>query len=121
VVARKHHQRHQLAEWLTRRSIVLSSTVIPGIGRKGFKNVVSGTPVQNEIDDGFNQTTSANSFIQIDPFVNGESVANEDVVVWYGASFIHNDAGNLNINPDRSGMIISGSHVVGPDIRPIRW
>lgn len=86
-----------------------------------YKEVIGGSALQNELDDGFNQTTSANSFIQIDPFVNGESVANTDVVVWYGASFIHNDAGNLTLNPDRTGMVITGSHVFGPDIRPVRW
>ncbi|MEP6903368.1 MAG: hypothetical protein ABJA66_16695, partial [Actinomycetota bacterium] len=86
-----------------------------------YKNVVGGTNLQNEIDDGFNQTTSQNAFIQIDPFVNNESVVNQDVVVWYGAHFLHNDAGNVRLNSDRNGFIISGSHVVGPDIRPVRW
>jgi hypothetical protein len=86
-----------------------------------YKNVVGGTALQNEIDDGFNQTTSQNSFIQIDPFVNGESVVDQDVVVWYGGHFLHNDGGNARINPDRSGFIITGEHVVGPDIRPVRW
>ena len=86
-----------------------------------YKNVVGGTPVQNEIDDGFNQTTSQNAFIQINPFLNNESVDNQDVVVWYAGHFIHNDAANVQINPDRSGFILSGDHVVGPDIRPIRW
>ncbi|HKX83710.1 MAG TPA: hypothetical protein VJL58_05805, partial [Pyrinomonadaceae bacterium] len=84
-----------------------------------YKNVVGGTPVQNEIDDGINCTTCAAAYIQIDPFVNSESVANQDLVVWYGAHFIHNDGDNL-LNPDRSGFVISGEHVVGPDLRPIR-
>lgn len=84
-----------------------------------YKSVVGGTPVQNEIDDGFNQTTSQNSFIQIDSFLNNESLVNQDVVVWYGAHFIHADATNLsgNISPE----VISGEHVVGPDLRPVRW
>jgi hypothetical protein len=86
-----------------------------------YKLVVGGTPLQNEIDDGFNQTTSQNAFIQINPFLNNESVDNQDVVVWYGAHFIHADAGNVQLNPDRSGLVLSGDHVVGPDIRPIRW
>jgi len=86
-----------------------------------YKNVVGGTAFQNELDDGFNQTTSQNAFIQIDQFANNESVVDQDVVVWYGSHFLHNDAGNLTLNADRSGIVISGSHVVGPDLRPVRW
>ena len=86
-----------------------------------YKNIVGGTPVQNEIDDGFNITTSPNAFIQIDPFVNGESLDNQDIVVWYGAHFRHDDAENAQLNPDRSGLILTGDHVVGPDLRPVRW
>lgn len=85
-----------------------------------YKNVIGGTTVQNEIDDGFNQTTSSNAFIQIDPFVNGESTVDQDVVVWYGAHFVHSDGGNL-LDPSRSGLVLTGNHVVGPDLRPIRW
>jgi hypothetical protein len=85
-----------------------------------YKNVVGGTALQNELDDGFNSTTSSQAFIKIDPFANGESVANQDVVVWYGASFIHADGANL-LHPSRGGEVITGSHVVGPDILPVRW
>lgn len=89
-----------------------------------YKNVDGGTALQNEIDDGVN-CSSVNQIcpdmrININPFVNGESVDNEDVVVWYGAHFLHNDSQNL-IDPNRSGLALSGSHVVGPDIRPVRW
>ena len=104
----------------------LSDGVVDAFGGHDFwvlryKNVVGGTNVQNEIDDGFNQTTSQNAFIQIDPFVNGESVENQDVVLWYGAHFVHDDTANARLSPDRSGLIISGEHVVGPDIRPVQW
>jgi negative regulator of replication initiation len=85
-----------------------------------YKNVVGGTAVQNEIDDGINCTTCQSAFIQIDPFINNESVVDQDLVVWYGAHFVHADGANL-IDPDRSGLVLSGSHVVGPDIRPVRW
>jgi hypothetical protein len=85
-----------------------------------YKNVVGGTAVQNEIDDGINCTTCASSFIQIDPFINNESVVDQDLVVWYGGHFIHSDGANL-LDPDRSGLVLSGAHVVGPDIRPVRW
>ena len=78
------------------------------------------TPLQQELDDGFNQTTSQNAFIQIDNFLGGESIVDQDVVVWYGAHFIHNDGANV-WNPDRSPEHITGDHVVGPDLRPVRW
>lgn len=78
------------------------------------------TPFQQELDDGFNQTTSQNAFIQIDQFINGESIADQDVVVWYGGHFVHSDGANI-WNPDRSPEHITGDHVVGPDIRPVRW
>jgi hypothetical protein len=80
------------------------------------------TPVQLELDDGFNQTTSSNAFIHIDTFVNGESIDNQDVVVWYGAHFIH--AGEpASFNPSRDGSVdtLSGNHVVGPDLKPVQW
>ncbi len=90
-----------------------------------YKSVVGGTNLQNEIDDGWNSiggncTTNGGSCINIDRFINGESVVNQDVVVWYGAHFVHADGNNL-LEPDRSPSILSGSHVVGPDIRPVRW
>jgi hypothetical protein len=90
-----------------------------------YKNVVGGDNFQNEIDDGWDSvggqcTTTGGSCINITPFLNDESVVNEDVVIWYGAHFIHSDGANL-LDPDRSPTILSGSHVVGPDIRPVRW
>ncbi|MCY7376237.1 MAG: hypothetical protein LH472_09740 [Pyrinomonadaceae bacterium] len=90
-----------------------------------YKNVAGGSNVQNEIDDGWssiggNCTATSGSCINITPFLNNESVVNQDVVVWYGAHFVHADGANL-LNPDRSPSILSGSHVVGPDLRPVRW
>jgi hypothetical protein len=85
-----------------------------------YKNVAGGTNLQNEIDDGFNQTTSSNAFIQIDSFLTNESVADQDLVVWYGAHFAHTDGAN-RLDSSRNGLVISGEHVVGPDLRPVRW
>ncbi len=90
-----------------------------------YKSVAGGTNVQNEIDDGWssiggNCTATGGSCININSFLNNESVVNQDVVVWYGAHFVHADGANL-LNPDRSPSILSGSHVVGPDLRPVRW
>lgn len=82
-----------------------------------YKFVSGGSALQNEFDDGFNQTTSANAFIQIDPFVNGESIVDQDVVVWYGGHFLHSDFANRPGSPE----VLGTSHVVGPDLRPVRW
>jgi hypothetical protein len=87
-----------------------------------YQNVVGGTPVQNEIDDGITCVTcpGLTGAIQIAPFISGESIVDQDLVVWYGAHFNHHDDSNL-IDPNRSPEVLSGSHVVGPDLRPVRW
>ena len=87
-----------------------------------YKSVVGGTAVQNEIDDGETcvNCTNTTAPIRINPFINGESTVDQDLVIWYGAHFIHNDGANL-LDPNRSPEVLSGSHVVGPDLRPIRW
>jgi hypothetical protein len=87
-----------------------------------YKSVIGGTPVQNEIDDGETCVNCNNSTApaRITPFINGESVVGEDVVVWYGAHFIHADGANL-IDPDRTPEVLGSYHVVGPDLRPVRW
>lgn len=78
-----------------------------------------GNPIQ--LEDGITCVTCSTAFIQIDPFINGESVAYQDVVVWYGAHFLHSDGSNL-LDPGRNTSDIIGTyHVVGPDIRPIHW
>ena len=86
-----------------------------------YKNVVGGSTVQNEIDDGVDAFVAGPpSSINITPYVNGESLLNQDVVVWYGAQFLHED-GDAPINAERSPKVLSGDHVVGPDLRPVRW
>ena len=90
-----------------------------------YKNVAGGSNLQNEIDDGWNSiggtcTTTGGACININKFINNESIVNEDVVVWYGAHFVHADGSNL-MNPDRNPSVLSGLHVVGPDLRPVRW
>jgi hypothetical protein len=108
----------------------LSDGTVDEFGRNDFwvlrhKNVINGSFLQNEIDDGFTRlngdcTETSGSCINITKFVNNESVVDEDVVVWYGAHFVHNDGAN-RLDPDRTGMVLTGSHVIGPDIRPVRW
>ena len=62
---------------------------------------------RGELDDLSVYTgTSAN----IDAFVNGESLLNQDIVTWYGVHFIH-DAGH-------EGRVPS---IIGPTLSPIQW
>jgi hypothetical protein len=96
-----------------------------------YKFVSGGSNLQNEIDDGYNSTggtctfsggnTTGGSCIHIDSFANSESLDGQDVVVWYGAHFIHFDGNNI-LNPSRRDInVLSGAHVVGPDLRPMNW
>ncbi|MBP1693704.1 MAG: hypothetical protein H6Q37_1587 [Chloroflexi bacterium] len=62
-----------------------------------------------EIDDGQGFTTDpTKSKAQLDRFINGELVENQDVVVWYAGHFLH-DAQH------------AGSHIIGPELKPVNW
>ncbi|MEJ7632338.1 MAG: hypothetical protein WKF28_07505 [Rubrobacteraceae bacterium] len=64
---------------------------------------------EGEIDDG--AIADGPPFeADIDRFVNGEDVHNQDVVVWYSAHFTH--------DIDEEGET---SHYVGPTLRPAQW
>jgi hypothetical protein len=76
----------------------------------------SGEP--DEIDDPNGEEKKAN----FAPWLNNESLVNQDVVVWYAAHFGHHADGESLLNSDRdSGTVLTGSHVVGPTLRPVRW
>lgn len=66
----------------------------------------------DEIDDGQPFTTDpALSRARIDDFrIPAEPVSDQDVVLWYSAHFIHDEAHG---HP--------GGHYVGPDLRPENW
>lgn len=64
-----------------------------------------------EIDDGV-VATGPPYEANLDQWVNGESVSDHDVVVWYGAHFTHDVAHD---GPAQHG------HIVGPDLRLVRW
>lgn len=64
----------------------------------------------NEIDDGGERVADVSAKANIDKFKNGELVKDKDVVIWYGAHFRHDQT--------HEG---GGSHVVGPDLIPLRW
>lgn len=70
---------------------------------------------EGQIDDGISAAPSqagasqANAPAAIGRFVNGESVRNQDVVVWYTAHFTH------DLHEEEVG------HIVGPTLRPVQW
>jgi hypothetical protein len=66
----------------------------------------------NELDDGVTAVygTADQTKAHIVQFMNGEPVTNQDVVLWYAAHFKHDQ---------NHGE--AGSHIVGPDIRPLTW
>lgn len=71
----------------------------------------------DELDDPNPSPSVAANFA---PWLNNESLVNQDVVVWYAAHWSHNDDAHL-LDHDRTGLVLTGSHVVGPVLRPIRW
>jgi hypothetical protein len=71
----------------------------------------------DEIDDGQGFTTDASrSRAHLDRFVSGESVERQDVVVWYGAHFVHDPS----LGDEEHGALDAG-HRVGPDLVPSQW
>ena len=72
-----------------------------------------GTPAApTEIDDP-NTSTAAN----ISAFLTSESVLDQDIVVWYGAHQTRSD----DLSRPASPEVITGTHIVGPVLRPVRW
>jgi Cu2+-containing amine oxidase len=51
--------------------------------------------------------------IQIDKYLNSESIHRQDVVVWYGAHFTH--------DASHEGAAAGHDHIVGPDLVPRNW
>lgn len=64
-----------------------------------------------ELDDG-RSFGSGPTEIYLTPFVNGESIQGQDVVVWYGVHFLHNhnDQGTDGAN-----------YIPGPELVPTSW
>jgi hypothetical protein len=65
----------------------------------------------SEIDDG-SIATGPPYEAEIDRFLNGEPINGSDLVIWYGAHFTHDIAGEP---PGTHG------HKVGPDLKPVNW
>lgn len=62
-----------------------------------------------EVDDG-----GGTAEARIDPFLNSESINNQDIVIWYAAHVTRSDDTS---RPET----LSGQYVVGPTIRPVKW
>lgn len=65
----------------------------------------------SELDDG-SVATGPPYEAELDRFVNGESIRNRDVVVWYGAHFTH------DVAHEPAG---THGHIVGPQLKPVNW
>ncbi len=75
-----------------------------------------------EIDDGVN-STGGSTEARLDNFVNGESLVDQDIVVWYHATVTHSPTANsFMCVPSGYGIpgrnILTGDKVVGPDLVP---
>ncbi|MBA2379467.1 MAG: hypothetical protein H0V76_07825 [Blastocatellia bacterium] len=68
-----------------------------------------------ELDDPNGSSSAAN----IAPWVNGESINDQDVVIWYAAHQYRVD--DASFAERHKQEVITGRHVVGPELRPVRW
>jgi len=68
-----------------------------------------------QIDDGVGFTTDLDQArAHVDDFVNGQSIYDTDVVLWYGAHFTHDIHAEHEAGEDHG-------HIVGPDLVPAGW
>jgi hypothetical protein len=54
--------------------------------------------------------------INIAPWLNNESLVNQDIVIWYGAHQTRKDGASFT-----APNVLTGQHVIGPELRPVRW
>jgi hypothetical protein len=81
------------------------------------------TNLQAEIDDGANPVGTTGTEANLDQFLTNESLVNQDSVIWYHASFHHAPDASIDSIPRSSQkpLVLSGDHVVGPDLFPENW
>jgi hypothetical protein len=65
----------------------------------------------SEIDDSGQPTGGCSTCAHLNPMLNGESIAGQDVVVWYGGHWVHDHFDRPN-QPNHG----DGPHVNGPDL-----
>ena len=69
----------------------------------------------SELDDGVNCTTGGFGCVteaNLDSFVNGEPISNNDVVIWYAGHVTH------DVGAEPPGEF---GHICGPDLKPVNW
>jgi hypothetical protein len=91
-----------------------SALIIPGLRDSNFDKYGRYDLLflrfnSNEFDDAVNCTSGCDTRANLDPFINGESIDSQDLVVWYGAHFTHADGLN-------SVTGLTGPHVQGPNL-----
>jgi hypothetical protein len=95
-------------------------------GDTWFLRYHSGTTnLTNEFDDGHNSTGPSGTDADLDQFVNGETLPNQDSVIWYHATVRHSPTGvNSSIMCQPAGAhtpgspLLSGDNLVGPTLIP---
>jgi len=114
---RRHKDAQRKRKWRVRNTRTGESySIVPGandgnVSSYGVGDLWVLRYRASEIDDGQGFTSDpVASQAHLDKFLNGESVENTDVVVWYAGHFLHDEA--------RGG---GGSHIVGPDLIPLNW
>ena len=101
--------------WTAQNSVTGESVIVkPGLldgnydkyGRGDLWLLRSHFPA--EIDDSLQPVGTCSTCARIDPMVNGESIQNQDIVVWYGAHWTHD---HFDLPPEALGQ-----QLVGPDL-----
>ena len=93
-------------------------TVVPGV-TDGTADVYGVADVWalryhgGELDDGVAliSGTPAQTQVNLDQYLTGESIDGTDVVVWYAGHFLHDEQ---NPSPHQG-------HIIGPELRPTAW
>lgn len=74
-----------------------------------------GTPAApTELDDPDGASYPA---ANLTPWINGESLVDQDLVLWYAGHQVRVDDSSRLDTPN----VITGAHILGPVLRPIRW
>ena len=141
---RRYQQLIQTESALFKRTQTSRSIMIQSAGRDEAYQIVPGTNDGKVLDDLGNMVDTfgagdfwlmrfkgtADSPLELDdenggvypaanlaPWVNGEGLVDQDLVVWYAAHQTRQDDSSRLAAP----QVITGQHIVGPVLRPIRW
>ncbi len=85
-----------------------------GGGDTWFMKFSGTAAAPGELDD-----PGSGAAANLSPWINGESLLGQDVVVWYAAHQVRSD--DTSRNQSAAPQVLNGVHVVGPTLRPVRW